>query len=265
MNMRTLVLVMIGLLMAGTAGAHGRQADAKSQGYRSNLVSQSVSQDWRVSRHTKHAYQKGSRLDWLFNSRLNSGVCDELADATPGLRLMCMAFCEMQTCTPDFSLDNPFQSCTKSSKWIYDRYETRRGPGDPDMPCVQQPETAPECPCWSREELAGFRGPSATDRSASCVVNSGSPANGIVNYDAWQILSDPRSPSAYMVSVSSIGVSADGSPACQVSDTCDPATDICLGTSRFMSITPEQFAACEADVAMSAADRGLACVDVSTP
>ena len=90
--MRTLVLVIIGLLMAGTAGAHGRQADSKSQGYRSHLVSQSISQQWRYSKHTHHAYRQGSRLDLLFNSRFNSGVCDGLADATPGLRLMCMAF-----------------------------------------------------------------------------------------------------------------------------------------------------------------------------
>ena len=66
-----------------------------------------------------------------------------------------------------------------------------------------------------------------------------------------------------MVSLASIGTYVDGSPACAVTDTCDPATDICLGTSRFMSITPEQLAACEADVAVSAADRGLTCVDAS--
>jgi len=260
MNMRTLVVVLIGLVLAGTASA---EAASGSQGYRSDLISQSIHQEWRYTKHGNHAYLAGSRLDTVLNANLNSGVCDSLADATPGLRLMCMAFCEMQTCTPDFTLDNPFQNCSKSSKWIYDRYEARRGPGDPDMPCVQQPETVAECPCWSATELANFRSQSATDRSASCVVNAGSPADGIANYDAWQILSDPRSPSPYMVSLASIGTYADGSPACAVTDTCDPATDICLGTSRFMSITPEQLAACEADVAVSAADRGLTCVDAS--
>ena len=158
--MRTLVLMMIGLILAGTASAHGRSGD-NWQGYRADLVSQS---EKPALRHSKHRYEAGSRLDRLLNSKYNTGVCDDLADATPGLRLMCMAFCEIQTCTPDFTLDNPFESCSKSSQWILARYEARRGPGDPDMPCIQQPEAVAECPCWSRDELAGFRFPAASDR-----------------------------------------------------------------------------------------------------
>jgi hypothetical protein len=259
--MRTLVLVLVGLLMAGTASAHGRSDDGSSkwQGYRSHLVAQSEKPEQMHRRHGR-----SSRLDLLLNSNLNSGVCDELQDATPGLRMMCMAFCELQTCTPDYTLDNPFENCSRSSQWILARYEARRGPGDPDMPCLQQPETSPECPCWSREELANFRGQGARDRVASCFVNVESPANNISNYDAWQIFSDPNGPSPYKTTLSSAAMSsADGAPSCAMVDTCDPSTDVCLGTSRYMSITPEQLAACEADVAVSAADRGLTCQDLS--
>ncbi|MGE0621675.1 MAG: hypothetical protein AB7I04_01590 [Pseudomonadales bacterium] len=254
--MRTLVLVMIGLLMAGTAGAHGRDADSKSQGYRSHLVSKSYGhQKWHYSKHTNYRYQAGSRLDALFNSKLNSGVCDSLADATPGLRLMCMAFCEMQTCEPDFTLENPFQNCSKSSRWIYDRYEARRGPGDPDMPCVQQPQAAPECPCWSPNELAGYRYPAATDLP-SCFANLSS--KGIVNMDSWRIYSEDGV--SYQTSLTSSEMDADGVPSCQVRDkVCDPLTGACTTSSRYMALTPEQFAACEADVAQSALDRGIIC------
>jgi len=257
MNMRTLVVVMVGLLMAGTASAKG---GSDSQGYRSDLVSQSIHQEWRYTKHGKHAYRAGSRLDLLLNSNFNSGVCDSLADATPGLRLMCMAFCEMQTCTPDFTQDDPFQSCSKSSRWIYNRYEARRGPGDPDMPCLQQPETVAECPCWSRDELAGYRFPVATDRP-SCFLNLNSTAAGIANMDSWRIFSsDGRS---YLTALSSTETDSDGVSSCQVTDqVCDPLTGACTTTSRYLTLTPEQLAACEADVALSASDRGLTCTEM---
>lgn len=255
-EMRTLLLATIGLLLAGTAGAHGSGADAKWQGYRADLVSAS---EIPAMRHGRHGdYEPGSRLDKLLNWNLNSGVCDPLADATPGLRMMCVAFCEMQSCTPDFTLEDPFQSCSKSSKWILARYEARRGPGDPDMPCIAQPEAVPECPCWTREELAGLRGLQSGDRP-SCVLDLDAPSAGIVNMDSWRIFSsDTRS---YVASVASTEVDTDGAASCQFTDrVCDPLTGECsVNVSRYLGVTPDQLAACEADVAMSAADRGLAC------
>ena len=85
----------------------------------------------------------------------NSGVCDPLADATPGLEYLCIAFCELQDCQLDYSLDNPFQNCSKSSERLLARYEARRGAGDPDMPCLQQPQSAAARP--RRPWLRGSR------------------------------------------------------------------------------------------------------------
>ena len=99
----------------------------------------------------------------MLSGELNSGVCDGLADATPGLQQLCVAFCELQDCRPDFSLENPYENCSASSTAVLDSYQTRRGAGDPDMPCVQQPDESAECPCWSRNELAELRSPLETD------------------------------------------------------------------------------------------------------
>lgn len=262
--MRILVLVIIGLLAAGQAEADRNRHDSRWQGYQSHLSSHAEKARAKMQRRhqqrsVRRAYSS-ARLNWLQTTGLNSGVCDELKDSSLGLRMMCVAFCELQSCSPDYSLDNPFQNCSRSSKWILARYEKRRGPGDPDMPCVKQPEVVAECPCWTREELAGFRGQGANDRVASCSVDVDYPGSNISNYDTWQIFSDPNGPSPYMTSLASFGsYGPDGAPSCSVADTCDPATEICLGESRMMSITSEQLAACEADVAMAAADRGLAC------
>lgn len=261
-DMRMLVLVIIGLLAAGQAGADRRGDDSRWQSYQSKLTSQTDYLSKKERQQARKAARRdfSSRLKWLRTTGLNSGVCDELKGSSRSLRMMCMAFCEMQTCTPDYTLENPFENCSKSSKWILARYENRRGPGDPDMPCIKQPEAVAECPCWTREELAGFRGQSADDRVASCTLDSDIADAGITNYDNWQIFNNPRTPTSYMTSLSTFGsYGADQAPTCAVTDTCDPATQICVGESRLMSITVDQLAACEADLAVSASDRGLAC------
>lgn len=75
-------------------------------------------------------------------------VCDDLKWATPGLYGLCVAFCEAQDCEPDFSLANPLENCRPASRKILDNYRKKMQPGDPDMPCIQEP-----CPCWSPDEL----------------------------------------------------------------------------------------------------------------
>lgn len=260
--MRILVLLIIGLLAAGQAGAD-RQGDSRGwKSDRSASSSQRVSQRasysakrsaWQQSRKSRYS----ARLTWLKSTGMNSGVCDELKGSNRGLRMMCMAFCELQACSPDYTLDDPFQNCPRSSKWILARYEQRRGPGDPDMPCVKQPEAVAECPCWSREELAGVRGTSADDQVAACTINSDYPTANILNYDTWRIFNDPTSALPYSTSLSSFGsYGADAAPTCQIMDSSS-------NVSRLMAVTPEQFAACEADVAQSAVNRGLACDDMS--
>ncbi len=250
---RILLLLIIGLLVSGNAAADNkRDASQKWQGYRADLVSKS---DKPLQRHQRQG-RYSSRLSFLRASGLNSGVCDELKGTTRGLRMMCIAFCELQSCSPDFTAEEPFQNCSRSSRWILARYEARRGPGDPDMPCIKQPEAVAECPCWSREELASFRGQGADDRLASCTLDLDYAESNISNFDNWRVLS--QTAGAYSVSLSSFGsYGTDRAPTCAVSDTC--ADGSCLGESRLMTVTAEQFAACEADVALSAADRGLIC------
>jgi hypothetical protein len=123
------------------------------------------------------------------------------------------------------------------------------------MPCVQQPAQVAECPCWTREELAGLRQQQASDRYAVCDLDGGSTAT-IANFDSWRI--ESQISGEYYTQVSSVGsYGADGAPTCVVTDRCQDGS--CLSVSRMMSVTPEQFAACEADVAMSAANRGITC------
>lgn len=252
--MRILVLLIIGLLAAGQAAADRNRDGHSWKSYKSTMVSHSQ----KLSHSSRqHNSRYSARLNWLKTTRTNSGVCDELKGASRGLRMMCMAFCEMQACSPDYTAEDPFENCPRSSKWILARYEDRRGPGDPDMPCVKQPAAVAECPCWTREELANLRAPSAEDRRAACSLNADYPTAGIMNYDNWQIFSDPSAPAPYSTSLSSFGsYGADGAPSCQLADSS-------ANVSRLMAVTPEQFAACEADVAMSASDRGLACEDMT--
>ena len=75
-------------------------------------------------------------------------TCDDLKHGTPGLYGLCIAFCEAQDCELDFSMEDPFANCRPANRKILDTYRKKMRPGDPDMPCIQNP-----CPCWSEEEL----------------------------------------------------------------------------------------------------------------
>lgn len=245
--MRILVLMIIGLLVAGNAAAD-RDRD-RERGYHGKSGYAGYSElrgSWRKSAR-RYA---SSRLNYLRSSSVNAGVCDELQGSSRSLRMMCIAFCELQSCSPDFSAENPFESCSRSSKWIYNRYEKRRGAGDPDLPCVQQPAAVAACPCWSAQELADFRNYPTEDRSASCALD-GSAGTTMSNFDNLQIGN-----SAYSLSLSSFG-SFQGAPTCYVDESC--ADGSCAPISRMLGIEPDQVAACEADILVAAADRGVAC------
>ncbi|TNF87524.1 MAG: hypothetical protein EP301_06610 [Gammaproteobacteria bacterium] len=245
------MLLIIGLLAAGHAAAD-RDHDRDRGGYHGKLGYSEVAGNWRKSARS----YSSSRLTFLKTSNLNSGVCDVLEGSSRGLRMMCVAFCELQSCSPDFSAENPFESCSRSSKWIYNRYEKRRGAGDPEMPCVNRPEpttqTAAACPCWTGDELSGFRYPASTDRVATCTVDN-SPAASIQNFDNMQV-SDGAG--AYTLSLSSFG-SYNGAPTCAMTDIC--ADGVCLDDSRLQEVSAEELLACEADIAMAAANRGITC------
>jgi len=191
------------------------------------------------------------------SGELNSGVCDGLADATPGLQQLCVAFCELQDCRPDFSLENPYENCSASSTAVLDSYQTRRGAGDPDMPCVQQPDESAECPCWSRNELAELRSPLETDVFQVCFQNA--TADGyFTNFDTWHLSAGGSYETT--LSTTEISVRDGGVSTCSLVDDC--ADGSCLQVSRDLVATPAQFAACEADLNVSAMERFTECTDL---
>ena len=82
------------------------------------------------------------------------GVCDPLKGGTPGLYGLCVAYCEAQ------DLGDPAKAEGKESAFhLLASYERKRGPGDPDMPCLSDPtrEVPPapqaDCPCWTVDTL----------------------------------------------------------------------------------------------------------------
>jgi len=89
----------------------------------------------------------------------NEGICDPLADATPGLQGLCIAMCEAQDCEAEL---NPFtgevefaRNCSPSSKQLLANYDKIATVSDPAMPCVKVP-----CPCWTATELEDIGGKS---------------------------------------------------------------------------------------------------------
>jgi hypothetical protein len=100
------------------------------------------------------------------------GVCGELKGATPGLFGLCVAFCEAQ------DLGQAPES-KQSAFSLLAAYEARRGPEDPDMPCLDsnlstkpQPPAA-SCTCWSTDDLAAaIPEPTTCSADSSYIVAS---------------------------------------------------------------------------------------------
>ena len=88
----------------------------------------------------------------------NEGVCDDLMGGTPGLYGLCVAFCEAQDC--EVTVDETsgiFEfgpTCKTSSVKLLEKYNRRKGPTDPEMPCVSA--AAGDCQCWTSDELYGL-------------------------------------------------------------------------------------------------------------
>jgi hypothetical protein len=92
----------------------------------------------------------------------NEGICDPLADATPGLQGLCVAMCEAQACEAELDTNtgkvvyNP--SCSPASDQLFRNYNkivkrnvekaAAEDRVDPPMPCVKV-----ACPCWTEIEL----------------------------------------------------------------------------------------------------------------
>ncbi len=103
----------------------------------------------------------------------SQGVCGDLKGGTPGLFGLCVAFCEAQELgdAPDSK---------QSAFSLLAAYESKRQPGDPDMPCLDsgasstkpQPPTA-SCSCWSTDELeAAIPSPNTCSTSPEYVIAS---------------------------------------------------------------------------------------------
>lgn len=80
------------------------------------------------------------------------GICDGLADATPGLQGLCVAMCEAQDCDAELDPETGEvvydPSCSPSSPQLFSNYNKIATPADPPMPCVKV-----ACPCWTEQNL----------------------------------------------------------------------------------------------------------------
>ena len=98
--------------------------------------------------------------------KVDRGVCAELKGATPGLHGLCVAYCEAQ------DLGDPVKAGSKkSSLSLLLAYERRRGPDDPEMPCMEaptrgSPPPAVQCECWTIDDLR-----TALPNPSDCVTN----------------------------------------------------------------------------------------------
>lgn len=99
--------------------------------------------------------------------KADRGVCDELEGGTPGLHGLCVAYCEAQ------DLGDPVKAeSKKSSLSLLLAYERKRGPDDPDMPCMGTsgdrgtPPPAVQCGCWTIDDLR-----TALPNPSACVTN----------------------------------------------------------------------------------------------
>jgi hypothetical protein len=68
----------------------------------------------------------------------NEGICEVLADASPGLESLCVNYCEARDCT------NADDSECDALLANYDRH---RAAGDPEMPCLVS------CPCFTAADI----------------------------------------------------------------------------------------------------------------
>lgn len=95
------------------------------------------------------------------------GVCDGLRDATPGLHGLCVAYCEAQGLGDAVKAESK-----KSSLSLLLAYERKRGPEDPDMPCMESspnrgtPPPTAQCGCWTVDDLR-----TALPNPSACVTN----------------------------------------------------------------------------------------------
>jgi hypothetical protein len=82
----------------------------------------------------------------------HDGACADLKGGTPGLFGLCVAFCKAQGLGDAGDIQS-----NQTAMDLLANYERKRGPDDPDMPCIAEPPDEPppqvNCSCWSAEDL----------------------------------------------------------------------------------------------------------------
>jgi hypothetical protein len=152
------------------------------------------------------------------------GMCDVLADATPGLYGLCVGMCEAQDCEAELSPSTEevefSPSCNPSSERLLANYIRLAGPLDPPMPCVKV-----ACPCWTQAELEDIGGIGAD----SCIggedwmyLQSGAADRGVGEYATASYLSCTSNEAGFSQGRFVRGLSADEYGAClkTVTDQC---------------------------------------------
>jgi hypothetical protein len=110
-------------------------------------------------------------------------VCDPLADATPGLYGLCVAYCEAHDADLISLYGDPNELNIPNQR-ILANYNRKKTESDPAMPCVLQEggeEPLEACPCWTAEQLEemmppttnyDYNYPNACSASSSTVLEN---------------------------------------------------------------------------------------------
>jgi hypothetical protein len=140
---------------------------------------------------------------------------------------------------------DPFEHCTPSSPKLLEIYNKKKQPGDPEMPCLQDP-----CPCWTVEELSSLR---YTWDVQGCVSGM-HPVTGM-DENSWYLREEPY----YGDLVSVVATQQFGTLLCLFKDTCSDGT--CSNVSRYHVLTLEEHAICTQQARWSGTERGFDCFD----
>ncbi|MDX1554912.1 MAG: hypothetical protein R3212_02690 [Xanthomonadales bacterium] len=158
-------------------------------------------------------------------------VCDFLqgGEYSSGLFGLCNAYCEAKDC----DAYGPYEDQPRSCQKLFDNFERKAtGAEDPAQPpCLEDP--SPVCPCW----------PPESGRLADAGL--GLPGLGcLVDFPGLGTVAEFNDFSNMVV------FAATEEPGCEyLNDLEDPAVDIDIPSAAFPDpITPEEHAACRADV-----------------
>ena len=178
----------------------------------------------------------------------NEGVCDGLMGGTPGLYGLCVAFCEAQdhasVSAPITEEELQALKDAVPSGRILNSYNKKKQDGDPDMPCIKVEEP---CTCWTSEEFDFV----TYDGVGNTYCQNSNGPNWYYSYIQW------FSSSAQQFVYAENNMN---SPYCYyVVD----RPDLGINVIRPLSLTPEQYTACDAQIRQRQVDMSLTCPEVN--